>query len=193
MSNRIALISVYHKEGIVEFAQSLADLGWKLLSTGGTARLMRESGLEVRDVSEATEHPECFDGRVKTLHPAVHSGLLARRNNPDDMDMLESLGYAPIDLVCVNLYPFEETASRKPPVTDSELIEMIDIGGPTMIRSAAKNHQDVLVVTSSEQYPEVIQSLSATAGDPTKITHTLRSKLALQAFQRTAAYDAAVL
>ena len=192
MTSRSALISVYHKEGIVEFAQNLVDMGWKILSTGGTARLMRESGLEVQDVSEATGHPECFDGRVKTLHPAVHSGLLARRNNSDDMDMLESLGYAPIDLVCVNLYPFEETASRKPPVTDSELIEMIDIGGPTMIRSAAKNHQDVLVVTSSGQYPEVIQSLSETGGDPTKITPSLRSRLALQAFQRTAAYDAAV-
>ncbi|DAC42766.1 MAG TPA: bifunctional phosphoribosylaminoimidazolecarboxamide formyltransferase/IMP cyclohydrolase [Candidatus Thalassarchaeaceae archaeon] len=192
MTSRRALISVYHKEGIAEFARDLVDLGWILLSTGGTARLLREAGLEVKDVSEATGHPECFDGRVKTLHPAVHSGLLARRNNSDDMETLESLGYAPIDLVCVNLYPFEATASRNPPVTDSELIEMIDIGGPTMIRSAAKNHQDVLVVTSSEQYPEVIESLSSTGGDPTKITHSLRSRLALRAFQRTAAYDAAV-
>ncbi|MED5268188.1 MAG: bifunctional phosphoribosylaminoimidazolecarboxamide formyltransferase/IMP cyclohydrolase, partial [Candidatus Thermoplasmatota archaeon] len=192
MTSRRALISVYHKEGIAEFARGLVDLGWTLLSTGGTARLLREEGLEVKDVSEATGHPECFDGRVKTLHPAVHSGLLARRDNSDDMETLGSLGYAPIDLVCVNLYPFEETASRNPPVTDSELIEMIDIGGPTMIRSAAKNHQDVLVVTSSEQYPEVIELLSSTGGDPTKITHSLRSRLALRAFQRTAAYDAAV-
>ncbi len=192
MTSRRALISVYHKDGIVEFAQNLVGMGWTILSTGGTARLMRESGLEVQDVSEATGHPECFDGRVKTLHPAVHSGLLARRADPNDMATLKSLGYAEIDLVCVNLYPFEETASRRPPATDSELIEMIDIGGPTMIRSAAKNHQDVLVVTSLDQYAEVIQSLSEAEGDPTKITHPLRARLALQAFQRTAAYDAAV-
>ena len=115
-----------------------------ILSTGGTARLLREAGLEVKDVSEATGHPECFDGRVKTLHPAVHSWLtLARRNNSGTWKPSEILGYTPIDLVCVNLYPFEETASRRPPASDSELIEMIDIGGPTMIRSAAKNHQDV--------------------------------------------------
>ena len=138
MTSRRALISVYHKEGIVEFARGLVDMGWIILSTGGTARLLREAGLEVQDVSEATGHPECFDGRVKTLHPAVHSGLLARRNNSGDMETLGNLGYAPIDLVCVNLYPFEETASRRPPASDSELIEMIDIGGPTMIRSAAK-------------------------------------------------------
>lgn len=192
MTSRRALISVYHKEGIVEFARGLVDMGWIILSTGGTARLLREAGLEVQDVSEATGHPECFDGRVKTLHPAVHSGLLARRNNSGDMETLGNLGYAPIDLVCVNLYPFEETASRRPPASDSELIEMIDIGGPTMIRSAAKNHQDVLIITSSEQYSEIIHSLSSFDGDPTKITNSLRKRLALQAFQRTAAYDTAV-
>ena len=113
---------------------------------------LREAGLPVIDVSDATGHPECFDGRVKTLHPAVHGGILVRRDRADDMEMLEELGYRTVDLVCVNLYPFEAVAAKDPPAPDAELIEMIDIGGPTMIRSAAKNHKDCLVLTSPEQY-----------------------------------------
>ncbi|MCP4852806.1 MAG: bifunctional phosphoribosylaminoimidazolecarboxamide formyltransferase/IMP cyclohydrolase, partial [Actinomycetia bacterium] len=133
-----ALISVWDKEGIEDLGAALSDMGWEILSTGGTSRRLREAGIEVIDVSEATGHPEVFDGRVKTLHPAVHGGILVRRDREDDMETLEQLGYGTIDLVCVNLYPFEATAARDPPVSDAELIEMIDIGGPTMVRSAAK-------------------------------------------------------
>ena len=150
-----ALLSVFHKDGIVELGQALHNLGWELLSTGGTSRALREAGLPVIDVSDATGHPECFDGRVKTLHPAVHGGILVRRDREDDMEMLDELGYRTVDLVCVNLYPFESVAAKDPPAPNAELIEMIDIGGPTMIRSAAKNHNDCLVLTSPEQYESV--------------------------------------
>ena len=142
-----ALLSVWEKSGIEPLAISLSEMGWEILSTGGTSRKLREAGVNVIDVSEATGHPECFDGRVKTLHPAVHGGILVRRDRKDDMKTLNELYYSTIDLVCVNLYPFESVAAKDPPVSDSELIEMIDIGGPTMIRSAAKNHKDVLVLT----------------------------------------------
>ena len=159
-----ALISVWHKEGVEELSSALSAMGWQILSTGGTARKLRSAGIEVIDVSEATGHPEVFDGRVKTLHPAVHGGILARRDRSDDMETLQELGYGPIDLVCVNLYPFVETASRSPPATDSELIEMIDIGGPTMVRSAAKNHKDVIVLTSPSQYGDIIAKLREAGG-----------------------------
>ena len=149
MTTRRALLSVWEKSGIVTLGKSLSDMGWEILSTGGTSRKLREAGIEVIDVSEATGHPECFDGRVKTLHPAIHGGILVRRDREDDMKMLAELDYGTIDLVCVNLYPFEAVAAKQPPVSNSELIEMIDIGGPTMIRSAAKNHKDVLVLTLS--------------------------------------------
>ena len=142
-----ALISVWDKTGIEELAESLNSMDWELISTGGTASKLREAGIEVTDVSEITGHPEVFDGRVKTLHPAVHGGILVRRESDTDMQTLSELGYAGIDLVCVNLYPFEDTAAREPPASDQELIEMIDIGGPTMVRSAAKNHADVIIVT----------------------------------------------
>ena len=165
MKNRTALISVYRKEGVVDFARAISDMGWNLISTGGTSRELKSAGLEVKDVSEVTGHPECFDGRVKTLHPAIHSGLLSRRANKEDQETLNELGYQTIDLVCVNLYPFEETAAIEPPVDDPTLIEMIDIGGPTMIRSAAKNHDDVIVVTSPDQYDEVLAAREKRKGN----------------------------
>ena len=185
-----ALISVWHKDGVEDLSRALSEMGWEILSTGGTARKLREAGIAVVDVSEATGHPEVFDGRVKTLHPAVHGGILARRDRDDDMQTLEDLGYGTIDLVCVNLYPFVETAARDPPVSDSELIEMIDIGGPTMVRSAAKNHKDVIVLTSPSQYGDIIQKLRE--GGLSSIGIETRSKLALESFQGTAAYDVAV-
>ena len=187
-----ALISVWHKEGVEELSSALSSMGWQILSTGGTARKLRSAGIPVIDVSEATGHPEVFDGRVKTLHPAVHGGILARRDRLDDMKTLNELGYGPIDLVCVNLYPFVETAARDPPATNTELIEMIDIGGPTMVRSAAKNHKDVIVLTSPSQYEEVVIKLSEAGGGPAAIGMEERAKLALEAFQSTAAYDTAV-
>ena len=192
MAQPRALLSVWDKDGITDLAKSLSAMGWQILSTGGTARTLREAGLEVTDVSEATGHPEVFDGRVKTLHPAVHGGILARRDNEDDMSTLAELGYGTIDLVCINLYPFEDTAARIPPVPNPELIEMIDIGGPTMVRSAAKNHADVVVLTDPTQYSEVLDSLAQADGNPSGVSQEERQILALAAFQTTAAYDAAV-
>ena len=192
MAQPRALISVWHKEGVEELSRALTEMGWQILSTGGTARKLRAAGMPVIDVSEATGHPEVFDGRVKTLHPAVHGGILARREREDDMETLQELGYGPIDLVCVNLYPFVETAAREPPATDSELIEMIDIGGPTMVRSAAKNHKDVIVLTSPSQYEGIIQKLRVADGNPSAIDMETRANLALESFQGTAAYDTAV-
>ena len=192
MASPRALLSVWEKTGIHLLASELESLGWEIISTGGTARILRDSGLPITDVSEITNHPEVFDGRVKTLHPAVHAGILSRRNVEKDMDTLESLGYQPIDLVCVNLYPFEETAEREPPASISELIEMIDIGGPTMIRSAAKNHSDVIVLTNPEQYQEALDDLARSGGDPSGIGLERRKELALAAFQCSASYDASV-
>ncbi|MCH1591895.1 MAG: bifunctional phosphoribosylaminoimidazolecarboxamide formyltransferase/IMP cyclohydrolase, partial [Candidatus Thalassarchaeaceae archaeon] len=187
-----ALISVWDKTGIEELAASLNSMNWEILSTGGTASQLRDAGIEVTDVSEVTGHPEIFDGRVKTLHPAVHGGILVRRDSKQDMQTLSEFGYAGIDLVCVNLYPFEDTAAREPPASDQELIEMIDIGGPTMIRSAAKNHVDVIIITEPEQYEPVLHALSKSNGDPSGIELGMRKELALSAFQSTAAYDSAV-
>ena len=187
-----ALISVWDKEGIEDLGAALSDMGWEILSTGGTSRRLREAGIEVIDVSEATGHPEVFDGRVKTLHPAVHGGILVRRDRDDDMETLEQLGYGTIDLVCVNLYPFEATAARDPPASDAELIEMIDIGGPTMVRSAAKNHSDVIILTGPEQYGPVLTALAESGGDPSGVGLSARRELALSAYQSTSAYDAAV-
>ncbi|MEC9263807.1 MAG: bifunctional phosphoribosylaminoimidazolecarboxamide formyltransferase/IMP cyclohydrolase, partial [Candidatus Thermoplasmatota archaeon] len=192
MASPRALLSVWDKSGIETLGRALAGMGWELLSTGGTARSLREAGLEVTEVSEATGHPEVFDGRVKTLHPAVHGGILARREREDDMSALGELGYLPIDLVCINLYPFEAVAARDPPAPIDELVEMIDIGGPTMIRSAAKNHRDVLVLTHSDQYPGVLDSLATADGSPSGVSREVREGLALAAYQRTAAYDAVV-
>ena len=187
-----ALISVYDKNGVTALAVALEAMGWKILSTGGTARLLRESGVDVSDVSSITEHPEVFDGRVKTLHPAIHAPILARGNNPDDVSTLSNLGYPRIDMVVVNLYPFEEVAAREPAVNLDELIEMVDIGGPTLIRAAAKNHPDVLVLADPSQYDEILLHLQDTDGDPTSVPLDVRQRLALTAFQRTAAYDVAL-
>ena len=184
-----ALLSVWEKKGIVEFANSLSDLGWTIISTGGTSKKLRESNIDVIDVSEVTNHPEILHGRVKTLHPAVHGGILARRKIDNDLETLEKLGYGTIDLVCVNLYPFQNVAAQEPKVSDEELIEMIDIGGPTMIRSAAKNHSDVIVVTNNNQYDDIIKKLSKPSGEPSGVDIEMRKNLAISAFQSTASYD----
>ena len=192
MDSPRALLSVWEKEGIVEFANSLYEMGWKIISTGGTARKLRESNIEVMDVSELTNHPEILSGRVKTLHPAVHGGILARRKKDEDLETLETLEYGLIDLVCVNLYPFQNVAAQEPKVSDDDLIEMIDIGGPTMIRSAAKNHEDVIVVTHNDQYNGIIENLSKSSGNPSGIDIKMRKNLAISAYQCTASYDVIV-
>jgi phosphoribosylaminoimidazolecarboxamide formyltransferase/IMP cyclohydrolase len=181
-----ALLSVSDKAGIVDFARGLAELGWELVSTGGTARALRDAGLAPRDVSDVTQFPEMLDGRVKTLHPAVHGGLLARRDRPDHMTTLAERGITPIDLVAVNLYPFRETASRQG-VSDADVIEQIDIGGPSMVRSGAKNFAAVTVVVDPRDYGRVLAALKAQDDDL-----DLRSLLAEKAFAHTAAYDAAI-
>src|SRR5437870_3288368 len=158
---RRALISVSDKTGVVEFARGLAERGVEILSTGGTARLLAENGLRVTPVEQVTGFPELMDGRVKTLHPAIHGAILADRSVPPHMEALASIGGAPIDLVAVNLYPFEATVARRD-VTPAEAIEQIDIGGPAMIRSAAKNHAHVAIVTSPEQYRPALEALAAT-------------------------------
>jgi phosphoribosylaminoimidazolecarboxamide formyltransferase/IMP cyclohydrolase len=180
-----ALLSVSDKRGIVEFGRALADRGWELVSTGGTAKALRDGGLSVKSVSEVTAHPEMMDGRVKTLHPAVHAGLLARRDRADDLAALAEHGYAPIDLVAVNLYPFRETvAAGDVPVT--EAMEQVDIGGPTMVRAAAKSHRDVYVVVDPADYDVVIDGVGG-GGDA-----ALRRRLAAKAFRHVSVYDAAV-
>ena len=183
-----ALISVSDKTGVVDFAAGLVELGVEILSTGGTARLLRESGLKVRDVSEVTGFPEMLDGRVKTLHPKVHGGILAIRSNPEHQKQVAEHGIQFIDLVAVNLYPFEKTAA-KPGVTLEELVENIDIGGPSMIRSAAKNFQDVTVVVDSADFSMVLGELRGNRGS---ISRETRARLARKAFATTAAYDGAI-
>src|SRR5919202_1098045 len=153
-----ALISVSDKTGIVEFARELRRFGVEIISTGGTAKALREAGIEVRDISDITGFPEMMDGRVKTLHPRIHGGLLALRDNEEHMAAAREHGIGLIDLVVVNLYPFEETVARQG-VTLEEAVEQIDIGGPAMIRSAAKNHRDVTVVVSLEDYEPVVEEL----------------------------------
>ena len=182
-----ALISVSNKAGIVDFAKDLADLGIDLVSTGGTAKALRDAGLSVRDISDLTGFPEMMDGRVKTLHPKVHGGILHIRGNAEHEAAVKAHGIEPIDLVCVNLYPFRETVAR-PGVTEEDAIENIDIGGPSMVRSAAKNFRDVVILVDPADYPRVIQSLRATGGVP----RPLRAELMVKAFQHTAAYDAAI-
>lgn len=183
-----ALISVSDKTGVAEFAAGLEAQGVKILSTGGTAKLLRERGVKVHDVSEVTGFPEMLDGRVKTLHPKVHGGILAIRDNPEHRAALKTHGIEPIDLVAVNLYPFEKTAA-KPGVKFEELIENIDIGGPSMIRSAAKNFEDVTVVVDSADYPAVLEETRKNAGCVSRET---RERLARKAFAATAAYDSAI-
>jgi phosphoribosylaminoimidazolecarboxamide formyltransferase/IMP cyclohydrolase len=182
-----ALISVSDKTAVVEFARGLAEQGTEILSTGGTAKLLAQNGVPVTPVEQVTGFPEMMDGRVKTLHPAVHGAILADRAVPAHMEALASMGGAPIDLVCVNLYPFEATVAREG-VTLAEAVENIDIGGPAMIRSAAKNHAHVAVVTSPEQYGAVLEELTRTG----MLSLETRQQLAMAAFQRTSQYDAAI-
>lgn len=185
---RRALLSVHDKTGVVEFARGLAGLGAEILSTGGTAKLLRESGIRVVDVAEITGFPEMLDGRVKTLHPGVHGGILARRELPEHLAALERHGIRPIDLVAVTLYPFEQTVAR-PGVSLEDAIENIDIGGPSMIRGAAKNHAHVAVITDPGQYGPVLEELRRGDG---ALSDATRFRLAFEAFRRTAQYDAAI-
>lgn len=184
---RRALLSVSDKTGLVPFATSLAERGITILSTGGTARALKDAGIDVTDVSAVTGFPEIMDGRVKTLHPKVHGGLLAVRDNKDHQAAMQEQDIKPIDLLVVNLYPFETTVAAG--ADDETIIENIDIGGPAMIRAAAKNHGDVAVITAPEDYESVLADMNANNGS---ITLATRSKLAGKAYARTAAYDAAV-
>ena len=185
---RRALISVSDKTGVADFAKSLAALGVEILSTGGTATALREAGIEVTDVSEFTGQEEILDGRVKTLHPRLHAALLARRGDPEHMATLEREGIEPIDLVCVNLYPFEETVAAHE-VDPEVAVENIDIGGPTMIRAAAKNHEGVAVIVKPESYDAVCAELEETGGE---VSPSTSHWLANEAFTHVARYDAAI-
>ncbi len=181
-----ALISVSDKRGVVDFARGLVELGFEVVSTGGTAHTLQQAGVPVTGIETVTGFPEIMDGRVKTLHPAVHGGILARRDVPAHMEALGQHGFQTIDLVAVNLYPFRETISRAG-VTFAEAIEQIDIGGPSMLRSAAKNHAFVLVVVDPSDYLRVVQALKSGA-----VSTELRRQLAAKVFQHTAAYDGAI-
>jgi phosphoribosylaminoimidazolecarboxamide formyltransferase / IMP cyclohydrolase len=183
-----AILSVTDKTGLVDFARRLAGLGIELVSTGGTAKLLRDSGIPVKDISELTGFPEMLDGRVKTLHPKVHGGILHRRENPAHTAAVAEHGIQPIDMVVVNLYAFEKTAA-KPGVAFEELIENIDIGGPSMIRSAAKNFHDVAVVTSPADYAAIAEELARSGG---ALSLETKWRLAQKAFSTTAAYDSAI-
>src|SRR5215475_3101200 len=182
-----ALISVSDKTGLVDFARALAGRGVEILSTGGTARALQDAGIIVKDVAEHTGFPEMMDGRLKTLHPKVHGGLLAIRGNSEHARAMKAHGIAPIDLLVVNLYPFEATVDKG--AGFEECIENVDIGGPAMIRAAAKNHNDVAVVVEAADYQAVLDDLAANDG---ATTLWLRRRLAAKAYARTAAYDAAM-
>ena len=184
---RRALLSVSDKAGLADLGRGLVARGFELVSTGGTARALRDAGLPVTDVAAVTGFPEMLDGRVKTLHPRVHAGLLADRRRADHREALAAAGIAPFDLVVVNLYPFAE-AARKPGLTFDELVEEIDIGGPSMVRAAAKNHASVAIVTSPARYPAILEALDAHGEVPL----ALRSALAVEAYRHTAAYDARI-
>src|SRR5437763_11543310 len=190
-----ALLSVSDKRGIVELARELVALGWEIVSTGGTAETLRQAGVPVIPIDAVTGFPEMMEGRVKTLHPKVHGGLLARRRHPGDRAALQQYGITPIDLVAVNLYPFRETIA-KPNVGFEQAIEQIDIGGPSMLRSAAKNHEDVIVVVDPDDYPTVIAALKAGltpgASPGGAGSLELRRQLAAKVFAHTAAYDATI-
>jgi phosphoribosylaminoimidazolecarboxamide formyltransferase/IMP cyclohydrolase len=183
-----AILSVTDKTGLVEFASKLAGMGVELISTGGTAKLLRDSGIRVKDISELTSFPEMLDGRVKTLHPKVHGGILHRRADAGHRKAVAEHGIQPIDMVVVNLYAFEKTAA-KPGVHFEEVIENIDIGGPSMIRSAAKNFQDVAVVTSPSDYSAIAEEMTKSDGELSEAT---KWRLAQKAFATTAAYDSAI-
>lgn len=181
-----AFLSVWDKTGIVEFAQGLRDLGFEILSTGGTQRALEEAGIAVTNVSDITGFPECLDGRVKTLHPKIHAGILAMRANEEHMRQLKELGVETIDVVAVNLYPFKATI-MKDGVTLEEAIENIDIGGPTMLRAASKNWQDVAVVVDAADYSRVLEELKSG-----EVCRDTKFRLALKVFETTAAYDALI-
>ena len=182
-----ALLSVSDKRGIVDFARQLVDLKWEIVSTGGTAEALRREQVPVTGIEEVTGFPEMMDGRVKTLHPKIHGGLLARRDNSHDLAALQQHGITPIDLVAVNLYPFRETVA-KPATTFAQAIEQIDIGGPSMLRSAAKNHQAVIVIVDPNDYASVIEDLKVG-----EVGEDKRRALAAKVFAHTAAYDGAIL
>lgn len=180
-----AILSVHNKTGLVEFAQGLTSLGWTLLASGGTAKLLRDNGLAVTEVADYTKSPEILGGRVKTLHPAIHGGLLARPTDADHKQLLD-LGWDYIDLVAVNLYPFEQTVA-KPDVTYADAIENIDIGGVTLIRAAAKNHERVTLVCDPVDYNSVLEEIHSGG-----ITEKTRQRLAAKGFASTAHYDTAI-
>ena len=186
MTSRRALLSVSDKTGLVEFARGLVTAGYDILSTGGTAKTLREAGIEVTDVSEVTGFPEIMDGRVKTLHPKIHGGLLARRDNDDHLAAMDDQRIGGIDLLAVNLYPFE--AQRAKTDDFATLVEYIDIGGPAMLRAAAKNHEFVTVVCDPADYDGILDELRRD-GD---VGGDTRRRLAGQTFARTAAYDRAI-
>lgn len=181
----IAILSVHDKTGIIEFAKELSTLGWTLLASGGTAKLLRDNGLVVTEVADYTKSPEILGGRVKTLHPAIHGGLLARPTDEDHKQLLD-LGWDYIDLVAVNLYPFEETIA-KPNVTYADAIENIDIGGVTLIRAAAKNHERVTLICDPADYNSFLDEIRAGG-----ITSKTRQRLAIKGFTSTAHYDTAI-
>lgn len=180
-----AILSVHNKTGLIQFAQGLANLGWLLLASGGTAKLLHNANIPVTEVADYTKSPEILSGRVKTLHPAIHGGLLARPTEEDHQQLLD-LGWDYIDLVAVNLYPFEETVA-KPNVTDTEAIENIDIGGVTLIRAAAKNHERVTLVCDPADYNAVLEELRGGG-----ISNKTRANLAIKGFASTAHYDMAI-
>ncbi|MEW6404641.1 MAG: hypothetical protein AB1649_22825 [Chloroflexota bacterium] len=180
-----AILSVHNKTGLVEFAQALASLGWTILASGGTARLLRDNGISVTEVADYTKSPEILGGRVKTLHPAIHGGLLARPTDEDHEQLLD-LGWDYIDLVAVNLYPFEETIAKLD-VTYADAIENIDIGGVTLIRAAAKNHERVTLICDPSDYTSVLDELRS--GD---ISAKTRANLAVKGFASTTHYDTAI-
>lgn len=184
---RRALISVSDKRGIADFAKGLVENGFEIISTGGTAKVLQEKGIPVIGISKITGFPECLDGRVKTLHPNIHAGLLAMRSNEEHMKQLEQLGITPIDMVVINLYPFKQTIQKKG-VTLQEAIENIDIGGPTMLRAAAKNYQDVAVVIDPEDYPRILAELEE-KGD---LSIQTKFELCAKVFRHTAHYDALI-
>src|SRR6185295_7548939 len=185
---RRALISVSDKTGIIDFARELRSFGVEIISTGGTAKILREAGIEVRDVADVTGFPEMMDGRVKTLHPKIHGGLLGLRENQEHLRAMRDHGIEAIDMVVVNLYPFEQTINR-PDVTREEAIEQIDIGGPAMIRSAAKNAQDVAVIVVSKRFASVLDEMKSNDGS---LSLNTRNALAQEAFEQTARYDIVV-
>ena len=181
------LLSVFDKTGIVEFAKGLDALGFEIASTGGTGLKLRQAGLDIISVSDITGHAEIFDGRVKSLHPAIHGPLLCRLESEADAKGLADLGYPPIQLVAVNLYPFSDAAATEPKLADSDLLEMVDIGGPTLIRASAKNHRNVIIACDPKDYPSILEDLASES-----VSIERRRELALKAYEHTAAYDSAI-